>query len=305
MCSYCGLLIFATYHDCDPLTTKLARAKDQLLPLLVMDILGDYPGLPGLFVAGVFSAALSSLSTGLNSMSAVILEDFIKSFVKKPLTEKQIHYIMRGIVAVFGTICVCLVLVVENLGAVLQLSMSLGSVTNGPLLGIFSMGVMMPHVHGTGALAGGGVGLASMAWLCFKAQTAIASGELTFKPKPVDTHGCSYTFMPSNPMNMLAINETTSPILIVDEIIESPFAIYHISYMWYTLFGALITIFVGLIVSFVTGANNPRKIDSKLLAPFVRRLLGTENGKREEPLGTEDDIRYASCLDLKAISTSV
>lgn len=58
ICCYSGLLIFATYHDCDPLTTRLAKAKDQLLPLLVMDILGDYPGLPGIFVAGVFSAAL-------------------------------------------------------------------------------------------------------------------------------------------------------------------------------------------------------------------------------------------------------
>lgn len=57
-CSYCGLLIYATYYDCDPLTTKLAKAKDQLLPLLVMRIFGDYPGLPGLFVSGVFSAAL-------------------------------------------------------------------------------------------------------------------------------------------------------------------------------------------------------------------------------------------------------
>lgn len=89
ICGYSGLLIFATYFECDPLTTKLAKAKDQLLPLLVMDILGDFPGLPGLFVAGVFSAALSSLSTGLNSMSAVILEDFFKPYSNKPLTQRQ------------------------------------------------------------------------------------------------------------------------------------------------------------------------------------------------------------------------
>lgn len=55
MCIYNGLLLYATYHDCDPLTTKLAKAKDQLVPLLVMQILKDIPGLPGLFIAGVFS----------------------------------------------------------------------------------------------------------------------------------------------------------------------------------------------------------------------------------------------------------
>lgn len=48
--------MYATYHDCDPLTTKLAKAKDQLMPLLVMRVLGDYPGLPGMFIAGIFSA---------------------------------------------------------------------------------------------------------------------------------------------------------------------------------------------------------------------------------------------------------
>jgi solute carrier family 5 (sodium-coupled monocarboxylate transporter), member 8/12 len=70
ICCYNGLLIAAHYHDCDPLTTGLAKAKDQVVPLLVMDTLGEFPGLPGIFVAGVFSAALSSLSTGLNSLAA-------------------------------------------------------------------------------------------------------------------------------------------------------------------------------------------------------------------------------------------
>lgn len=58
LCCYSGLVIYASYHDCDPLTTKLAKAKDQLLPLFVMKVFENLPGLPGLFVAGIFSASL-------------------------------------------------------------------------------------------------------------------------------------------------------------------------------------------------------------------------------------------------------
>jgi len=78
------LVIFATYKDCDPLSAKVSKNSfiskllpvyfekeiiyeistqyvskpDQLFPLFVMDILGQFPGVPGLFVAGIFSGAL-------------------------------------------------------------------------------------------------------------------------------------------------------------------------------------------------------------------------------------------------------
>lgn len=64
-------------------------------------------------------------------MSAVVLEDFAKNISKKPLSERQTHYIMRGTVAVFGAICVCLVFLVEKLGSILQLAFSVGAVSNG------------------------------------------------------------------------------------------------------------------------------------------------------------------------------
>ncbi|XP_053661255.1 sodium-coupled monocarboxylate transporter 1 [Anopheles marshallii] len=271
LCCYSGLLIYAKYYDCDPLTTKLANAKDQLLPLLVMDTLGDFPGLPGLFVAGVFSAALSSLSTGLNSMSAVVLEDFFKPFSNRPLSEKQTSIIMRAVVAVFGAMCVALVLVVEKLGSVLQLSMSLGSVSNGPLLGIFTLGVLIPWANGIGAIVGGSVGLAVMIWICLKAQLAIATGELAFELKPVDTRGCSYHFIATEPMSMLAINTTIPPIESTP--VEPEFALYHISYLWYTTMGALITIVIAVIVSFIVGPNKPDEMNPNLFSPFIQRIL--------------------------------
>jgi Na+/pantothenate symporter len=43
-----------------------------------MDLLGDYNGLPGLFVACVYSAALSTISSGLNSLAAVCLKGLYK-----------------------------------------------------------------------------------------------------------------------------------------------------------------------------------------------------------------------------------
>lgn len=55
---YAGMLIFAKYASCDPITAGLVTKADQLFPLFVMDSVGDLPGFPGLFVAGIFSAGL-------------------------------------------------------------------------------------------------------------------------------------------------------------------------------------------------------------------------------------------------------
>jgi sodium-dependent multivitamin transporter 6 len=48
-----------------------------MLPYFVMDILKNYYGLAGLFIACVYSAALSTVSSGLNSLVAVFMHDFI------------------------------------------------------------------------------------------------------------------------------------------------------------------------------------------------------------------------------------
>lgn len=57
-CFYSGLVIFAAFHDCDPLLTKKIKKYDQILPYFVIKTTSSIPALPGIFVAGVFSAAL-------------------------------------------------------------------------------------------------------------------------------------------------------------------------------------------------------------------------------------------------------
>ncbi|KAB0797656.1 hypothetical protein PPYR_08649 [Photinus pyralis] len=289
LCGYSGLLIFATYHKCDPLTTMLAREKDQLLPVLVMEVLGDYPGLPGLFVAGVFSAALSSLSTGLNSMAAVVLEDFCKPLFVEKLTERNVNILMKSTIVILGAICVALVFVVEKLGAVLQLTISIGAITGGPSLALFGMGVLLPWISPKGAMIGGISGLAFMSWLCITAQTAIASGDLHFPEKTVSTDGCHYHFTPKASKPILLRLDQTSNITDIMHTDET-FMLYRLSYLWYTLVGFSFSMIVGLLASFATKALDPRDVDSVLIAPFVRRLIPPRLYPNQP---TSDGIIYA------------
>ncbi|PSN35450.1 Sodium-coupled monocarboxylate transporter 1 [Blattella germanica] len=274
LCSYCGLLIFATYHDCDPLTTKLAVAKDQLLPLLVMDTLKGLPGLPGVFVAGVFSAALSSLSTGLNSMAAVILEDFYKRCCKHKMSPQQTNIFLKIVVIVLGTIAVILVFVVEKLGSVLQLSMSLSGMSSGPSLGIFSMGLFFPWINSKGALVGGLAGMGFMGWIIGGTQEAIASGNMRFETKPLTVEGCSYEFVTPT-----SVYEVVNSTLHTQK--NDVFILYQMSYLWYTLIGALVSIFVGLVVSFVTTPLDPASVDSTLLSPIIRPYMPKKKDKQD------------------------
>lgn len=120
---------------------------------------------------------------------------------------------------------------------------------------------------------GSATALSFMTWLCFNAQRAIATGELKFATKVVSTTGCSYHFMPDEPMSMLAINASTATSNPAEMAETAGFQIYHISYLWYTLVGSSICIIVSLIASYIIGPNKPSEVNPKLLAPFVRKLI--------------------------------
>lgn len=61
LCCYSGLLIFERLGGCDPKASGLLQADDQLLPAYVALSAAELPGLLGIFVAGVFGAALRYL----------------------------------------------------------------------------------------------------------------------------------------------------------------------------------------------------------------------------------------------------
>ncbi|XP_041565103.1 sodium-coupled monocarboxylate transporter 1-like isoform X5 [Drosophila elegans] len=266
-CSYMGLVSYAVYHDCDPISTKLAAAVDQLPSQLMMRTLGSLPGLPGLFVSGVFSAALSSLSTGLNSLACVITQDIVRPLLKKPMTERQTAFWLRAVVVVCGFSCLGTVNIVEKLGQVVPLATSTAAVSMGPLLGIYCMGVGLPWVKGKSVLIGSLVSFLVVAWICVKAQLAQMNGEIRYPKLPVSVDGCDYAY------DNHTVYET------IHGYRPSVRNLYHLSFLWYTALGGVICTAVAVLAGLIFGWEDLNKMDPALITPCMRRFLPKKNYK--------------------------
>ncbi|KAM7282314.1 sodium-coupled monocarboxylate transporter 1-like [Ixodes scapularis] len=115
-----GLILFAVYGKCDPrLKGDITRA-DQLMPYIVQDLLGDYPGLCGVLVAAVYSGCLSSLSSGFNAMAAVTWDDFIRPCVRLP--EKRTVLLTKCIAAGYGLLSIAIAFVSGTFKSLVQVS---------------------------------------------------------------------------------------------------------------------------------------------------------------------------------------
>ncbi|KAG8223061.1 hypothetical protein J437_LFUL002009 [Ladona fulva] len=280
---YTGLVIYANFHDCDPILRGAITKNDQLLPYLVMEMSSTIPGLPGVFISGVFSAALSTMSTGLNSMTGVLYEDFIRPRKSWHHTERKASHILKFSVVIIGFICVCMVLAVEKLGMLIQASKSMAAITAGPLLGIFSLGLFAPYANATGAMVGGIVSVLLIGWMSLGTQTAMAEGKIKFPVKYTSMAACpipgfnTSEFLDyadqSTEMSFLQDFQTTTEYFQSEAQEQSePFFLYSISYLWYTGIGVLIVLVVGNIVSWATGFNKCEDLDSRLISPMVRRF---------------------------------
>ena len=116
------------------------------------------PGLVGLVMVGLFAAAMSSIDSALNSLSAVTLEDFLDP--KQRLSEEGLLRMSRLLTLGWGLFTVLFSFAVEHIaGTVLEAINKVGSMANGPLLALFVLAVIAPHTKGKPAVMGFLLGL--------------------------------------------------------------------------------------------------------------------------------------------------
>lgn len=210
-------------------------------------------------------------------MSAVVLEDFFKPFTKGAISEAKTSLIMRGTVLILGVLAVVLVYVVQHMGSVLQLSMSAPTACFGPLLGLYIIGFCLPWIGKKASLYAAMFSCFSMILLVFKAQAEIALGNIKFDTKPLVTDGCTYNF---------TLTETSSNMPpLSDEDREKH--IYDISYLYYTPLGSGMVVIASIILSFIFGFQDPKEVDPRLLAPFMRKYFSKKSEQQSNYIDSQ------------------
>jgi Na+/proline symporter len=139
-------------------------ATDQVFPFFIAN---EMPvGLAGLIVAGIFSAAQSTISTSMNSTATTVVTDFLRPFGVLRL-ETSYMWAARLITMIVGLLGTGLGLIFVNpdIRSLFDVFMKVIGLFMGVLGGLFILGVLTRRANGTGAMIGALVGSLTMVYL--------------------------------------------------------------------------------------------------------------------------------------------
>jgi len=131
------------------------------------------PGLTGLLIAAVFAAAMSTVSTSLNSSATLLLSDYYRRFVNPGATERQCMialYVSTVVWGILGTgMALALVKLTES---ALDIWWTLSGIFGGGMCGLFLLGMISRRAKNPAAVAGVVVGVLVILWMSLPKLTA-------------------------------------------------------------------------------------------------------------------------------------
>ena len=151
-----GTTVFAFYHQDLPAGSAAgegfpATHDNQLVPYFVLSEL-SVAGLAGLLLAGLFAAAMSSIDSGINGLTATLVCDWL------PGRDLSVSF-SRWLSLAFGTVAVASALAILYQRAEVYSSIiAISGTFMGLLLGVFLVGMLVPTANTGGALVGLGCG---------------------------------------------------------------------------------------------------------------------------------------------------
>jgi len=310
-----GLTIFAYYSNkrCDPLASGQVGNLNQIIPFTVLELFHDYPGLPGVFIAALAAASLSTISSGLSSLSAVTYEDFIKVYVPN-IKENTGTTLAKVVVVVYGLIAVGFAFILTNVeGPIGQvMAASMGAIT-GPEAGLFLVSVFMMKARPRAVFIGTLTGVFFVLWLNLGQNFFANIPKTPYLPlgptdKCVLTDIGNYTssilLNNSNVNAAYSVNTSQAPafstaVVAEQEDITGMKTFYSISYMYFNLIGVIVTMTVSIILSLCMQPDMREPVHkhttlpfSIFIPPFIKRRFAKGTKRAQNGVDQMDELEH-------------
>ncbi|MEM7682883.1 MAG: sodium/solute symporter [Planctomycetota bacterium] len=132
-------------------------------------------GLSGLVVAALLAATMSTVSSGICSVSDLCTNDFYKRFAKKPTDEQVLRLgrLLTAAVGVFGTIAALLMSRLDGLESVWKVMLEAFSLISSSILGLFLLGLISKQTHELGAMIGAVFGMLVVVYLKLEFESEV------------------------------------------------------------------------------------------------------------------------------------
>ncbi|CAJ0953484.1 unnamed protein product [Ranitomeya imitator] len=206
----------------------------------------------------------STVAASINALATVTYEDIVKN-VFKNISDKKSTWISKGLCVLFGILCTVMAVVASFMGGVVQAALSIHGMCGGPMLGLFSLGILFPWTNWKGALGGLLTGITLSFWVAIGGFIYPAPPSKTL-PLTLRTDGCKL-------LNE-TINGTLATVLPTSLTTAIPRARsvladnwYSLSYLYYSAVGCLGCIIAGLLISFITGHEHGKNIKPLFIRP--------------------------------------
>ena len=122
-------------------------------------------GVTGLLVAAVFAAAMSTVSTSLNSSATLIMRDYYQRYVNRQATERQSMAVLYGSTILWGALGTGVALLLVQIQSALDAWWTLSSIFSGGILGLFLLGLISRRAGNPAAATAVILGLAVILWM--------------------------------------------------------------------------------------------------------------------------------------------
>jgi len=121
-------------------------------------------GLPGLLVAAILAAAMSTIAGELSALSTATVIDFYRRFVRAEASDAHFLRVSRVATGFWGLFACVVAVWAAELGSLIEVVNRFGSFFYGSILGVFILAVGFPRATANGAFIGLLAGMAAVGW---------------------------------------------------------------------------------------------------------------------------------------------